>query len=306
VCVCCETSFLLVDENIKMGIGKKTRIQAKIHRREVKREQYKTDLIKIICIIFVVGLTASLIVVKAVTLIYPVISMYIKDLIKSYRTASVNPYLKNHLKYEDFKSVYLQKEPILFPSLQSDAHTQAIWSHFETICNQNNLEHPITCHKLDDEKVCQYQNGPIVFNFSSSDVMKNLLATPHLITSKNDTKVIANFRSSISLELLIPSSDIDGNTDKNNLYPTFQQHTQSWNELIVGRKKWYLYRPGKAQYNISIDFSSFWSTCMPYAVCHHFVLTPVHTHTHTQAPSPAPGSTRKSPSPTGCSTSTPP
>lgn len=261
-----------------MGIGKKTRIQAKRDRREISREKYKAELIKTICLIFIVGLIASLILVKVVFIIYPIISGHVKDFIKSYRSSNENLFLKKKLRHEDFKSLYFQKEPILFVSSQRDAHTEATWAYLEAICSrdtsQSTTEHEwyfgrLTCRSEGDNHdkestACQNRNGPIIFNFSSSATMetvRSIISTPRLVTHKNETKAIANFRNEISLELLgVPSSsnlDTSAKTDSreakrdgkrgasdSSAYPTFQQHPQSWSELIVGRKQWYLYRPG--------------------------------------------------------------
>lgn len=254
-----------------MGIGKKTRIQAKRDRREISREKYKAELIKTICLIFIVGLTASLIVVKVITIIYPIINDHAKDFIKSYRSANVNPFFKSKLKHEDFKSLYFQKEPILFDSLQGDAHTEAIWTHFETICSHEadprsaaeedqGFSHPLylSClehdNRHEDNNTCHRQNSGLrIFNFSTMGAIRSLITTPHLVTQGNATKAITHFRNEISLELLVPSSAAE-ESESGKRYPTFQQHPQSWNELIVGRKKWFLYRPGECYVAYSLLF----------------------------------------------------
>lgn len=332
-----------------MGIGKKTRIQAKRDRREVSREKYKAELIKTISLIFVVGLTASLILVKVITLIYPIVNDHVKEFIKSYRSVTVNPFLKNKLTHEEFKSIYLQKEPILFDSLEGDAHAEVIWAHFEAVCGQeteaNTSIHPLACqenednHNVVDSNVC-HQNlngGPSMFNFSSSFSMgtiRSQITTPHLVTKGNETKAIAHFRNEISLELWVPfttsmsSSSIpaaprtamdatsgdSGKRGGGDAYPTFQQHPQSWNELIVGRKKWYLYRPGQCYVmcctveHTSTQFNSIQS--MIYS-SHVDNLLKLHLHIYSssyrasQVLFPASASIRTSRSTTGCSTCTP-
>lgn len=219
-----------------MGLGKKTRFQSKLHKREVKREQYKADLIKIICIIFVVGLAASLLVLKVVSLIYPIAAQFVKDFIKSYRSVPVNPYLKVNLKHEDFKAVYFQKEPVLFPSHHGDKNAEAIWDHIEQIFSEGNSFVGIDNHESD---FCSGE--PIVLNLSTTfAAVKDMFTPPTLITKKNQSKAVFNFKSEISIDFLLP----DTTHTSEPVTPTFQQHTQSWHELIAGRKKWYLYRPG--------------------------------------------------------------
>jgi hypothetical protein len=247
-----------------MAVGRKTRFQAKLHRREVKKELYKADLIKTIGLIFIVGLIASSILVYIITIIYPVAASYIKKAFKSYRFTSVNPYLKKNLQHEDFKHMYLQKEPVLFPSLQTHTHTEAIWNHFEIICNQERREHshPLQCRHEDTCQNNEGSNSPIIFNFSSSSNIRNLVHAPQLASHDNGTKVLTNLRGSeIRLELLLPDNewlpDSDDETAQEPLlssssggsgsggFRTFRQQGQGWSELIVGRKKWFLYRPGK-------------------------------------------------------------
>lgn len=216
-----------------MGIGKKTRLQAKIHRREAKKEKYKLDLIKIIGIIFVVGLAASLVVVKVATIIYPVVYAYIKSFIKHYKTPTVNPHLRTRLNHEDFKLAHFQKEPVLFPSLQRHSNLEHVWTHLEAVCSHEVSSSQECSNDSIIDSVASSVVESSIFNFSSA--MREPLSTPHLTTRSNYTKPIANFRSDISLELLI--ADGDG-------CATFHQGPQSWSELLIGRKRWFLYRPG--------------------------------------------------------------
>ena len=220
-----------------MGIGRKTRTQAKLHKREVKREQYKAEVLRTIFFVFIIGLCASLVLVKIASLIYPVVSQYAKDFIRHYSNSYSNPYLKNKLTYEDFKSLYIQKEPVLFPSRDIDAHTNIIWKYMESVCNEEEVN-------IDELQVlCAHETCSdgrrFQFNFSSSSTIKNMISAPHLGYGKNGTKAIANYRTPITVDMLLP-----GNNPSATCFTTFQQHSHGWNELVAGRKKWFLYRPG--------------------------------------------------------------
>ena len=245
-----------------MGLGKKTRFQSKQHRREIKQQKYKTELIRTICLIFLIGLTASLVIVKIMTLLYPIASQYIKEIIQSYRNGNVtvtNPFLKNSLKYEEFKSLYYQKEPVLFPSSHSDTHNhvEIMWNYIEDVCieGRNGVSDTVGSGSASNSASASNSNSnsgtvlsdqctlnrPFVLNFSSSFAStRHLFSVPKIPsnTNKNESRLISNYRNNITFELKFPCEDVESSC------PTFRQQTQSWNELLSGRKKWFLYRPG--------------------------------------------------------------
>ena len=208
-----------------------------------------TSLIQGMVGVVIVGAIASSICAYLFFLIQPIVMKWIMDIFTA--PPNTSKYFKEHLDIGTFRKFYHQAHPVYFASTHHDNNVNMVINHSYCSAVGEDAVPPLSegpqCTDTVQHDFCEvHSEDEATASFAAiakkvlcgSAMPVEALSTPRLVNTKQQIEEdISTFDSPPHF---IVSKSRYGVTAR----PTFQQHPQTWEYLMLGRKLWLLYRPG--------------------------------------------------------------
>jgi hypothetical protein len=211
-----------------------------IHQSRKKKRLLENDrksTIKAIGFISIIVLIFGIIIVKIIQFCIP----YVKSIIISQLfTEPKSPFYNDNMNVDFFLKRYVQKSAVIFPSSTNITRNDLLILANAFECEVNEEMLCSTNHVMDDFSLSK----KIVNQISNNSLNKISFQFPSLIDESD--RLLTLMLCNGSSELMVQSKRKDSMMEDDiSMFPTFEQHTHMWEDLWLGRKRWFLYHPSK-------------------------------------------------------------
>lgn len=220
-----------------------------LRKRKREKDSNHAVIIKGMLMVVLVATTAGVLIVLLITLSVPTIKASFSKLFAPPKS----PLYKSNLDLNTFHNRYQQAIPIYFTSMVNNETKYHIKSVLEEWSSSNE------CPSYDSNLCSIWHDLPTGMELASDQQLFDIITHLNRSILINSIAHVKPLFKEFDQNILIPL-DL-GNVEKDiyfrkrysedddrynaTLYPSFTIHSQGWEDLIIGRKKWFFYKPNK-------------------------------------------------------------